>query len=635
MKWFLPLPARLVLHCSGAPRRKLFGSSRAIAYLIEEGHPTLTLSPTHSLTSRGTQHYQPSAASNQATRSSGTEVSRLLTQCCSLLLCVRRVVSGFLALIAFEEADAQLRGLPSPSPPPSLAPSSGNTVSPAMDALEAERSRLLAVRHHCMVALLDQLDVLSLPPLSFPPDIAFLRSHLLHMLYSVGKGRLLLLRCLMRLPPPHTFDIVSILAANLTSTCTPAAASRVDEQFAVLAADILYAAPMHTANVAYSHFIQPSTQPSALVSAVKSKMGCMFLQVIAKKGQDMRLHYDTSATQQSQSQTQPSNGQEGAVAELSSASPAAISLSGSILSPPRLSSVSADFAVWASLTGELLRLLSGQWAAVFSDLPNTANTVAAKPSSASAAASSPLPSISLASARAMWDLVSLLLSHITASASHAPADDESVQAKRQLDGLIVELRPLMRQYLTVTYQLDSSSAERLEPAASIAAPFVPSATAAAVVVAAAASAELISAPRLLPLPHSSLLYACSVLLAEDDTALSDAQTAHKRSEEKVRAFIAAKQQRLSQHYNTRQRAPYNVHLQRQGPPAHSARGVSTRSGSSQPHSGFKAYPQQSRAGLPHTSLQQHNNDAIAPGVQQLAVSKSQPGSYAFAAASKA
>ena len=181
---------------------------------------------------------------------------------------------GFLALIAFEEADAQLRGLPAPSVD-STAASSG---------VESERLRLSAVRHHCMVALLDQLDILSLPPLSFPPDTAFLRSHLLHMLYAVGKGRLLLLRCLMRLPPPHTFDLVGILSASLSATCTPTAASRVDEQFAVLAADVLYAAPIHAANIAYSHFVAPHNH-SQLVALVRAKMGCMFLQVLAKKGQ--------------------------------------------------------------------------------------------------------------------------------------------------------------------------------------------------------------------------------------------------------------------------------------------------------------------------------------------------------------
>ena len=553
-----------------------------------------------------------------------------------MLCCACCVLSGFLALIAFEEADAALRGLPPPLPPPTADSGSADKASSA--SLEAERSRLMAVRHHCMVALLDQLDVLSLPPLSLPPDLSFLRSHLLHMLYSVGKGRLLLLRCLMRLPHPHTFDIVSLLASNLAATCTPSSRSRVDEQFAVLAADVLYAAPVHTANIAYSHFIQPNTH-SQLVAVVRSKMGCMFLQVLAKKGQDMRQAYDTA--QQQQQPPPPS--------ALSPSSSAAA------VSSPRLSSVSADFAVWSSLTGELLRLLSGQWAAVFEQLPNNATTASHTATKAAAAASSsssssPQLQLSLASARAMWDLVALLLSHITAAARHTPTDEESEQASQQLSSLIAELRPLMRRYLISTYQLEGGSEEKKQveqfasASASAAGPAASPVTAAAVVAASTAS-ESTSAPKLLPPPHSSLLYACSVLLPSDDIILPAAQTAHRRSEESVRAFIAAKQARLAEQYSGHRHgrpaaaARYHAQPQLLGGAPTALREQNTR-GSSQHHSANgSSYPQQRRAPPPqqkYQQAQQHPSSKPTEAVaQQSARSKSQPGSYAFAAAWKA
>ena len=573
-----------------------------------------------------TQH----AARRSSTNIDSTLATTALIQLC-WLICACWVSSGFLALIAFEEADAQLRGLPPPLPP-----SSASAADPASSALEEERSRMLAVRHHCMVALLDQLDVLSLPPLSFPPDIAFLRSHLLHMLYSVGKGRLLLLRCLMRLPHPHTFDVVGILASNLATTCTPSSPSRVDEQFAVYwRPTCCTPTPMHTANIAYSHFVQPSAQPQ-LVAIVKSKMGCMSLQVLAKKGQDMRHAYNTA--QQQQQQPQMTVGQDTVQHELTPAlSSPPSSLSGPTVSSPRLSSVSADFAVWSSLTGELLRLLNGQWAAVFSDLPNNATNATVKPASASAPAANPHSPPSLASARAMWDLVALLLSHITATASHTPADQESEQAQQQLASLIAELRPLMHHHLTATYQLDASGEEEVQQqSASSAVPAV-SPMITAVVVAAAAGSGVSSPPRLLPLPHSSLVYACSVLLPADDTTLPAAQTAHRQSEERVRAFIAAKQARLSQQYGSRQRAHYHSPSHHGGSSQTAAAKGQSAQTSSQHHAGHNGHAQQQRRGpLSHRQPrhpQQQSNQPTALA-QQTAMSKSQPGSYAFAAAGR-
>ena len=487
-----------------------------------------------------------------------------------------------------------------------------------------------------MVALLDQLDVLSLPPLAFPPDTAFLRSHLLHMLYSVGKGRLLLLRCLMRLPHPHTFDIVSILAASLSSTCTPSSPSRVDEQFAVLAADVLYAAPMHTANIAYSHFLQPHSH-TQLVALVRAKMGCMFLQVLIKKGQDMSHAYSTQ---------QPGSG---STDDSLSAAPSTSSPPSAASSRLRLSSVSADFAVWLSLTAELLRLLNGQWAAVFDNLPNSANSPAVAENKPNAAAAATVPSApshgSLVSARAMWDFVSLLLSHLTATASRSPADDESEQAAQQLAILVEELRPLIRHYLIATYQLtidghSTEEAEQAEQAAHSAGTASSPATAATVVAAAAAAAgQSTSPPKLLPLPHSSLLYACSVLLPPSDPILPAAQAAHRRSEEKVRAFIATKQARLNQHYSTRQRGQHHHHAAAAavhrgggvGGTQTAWRGLPSRGGPQ--HLGHNSHAQQ-RRGSP-TQQQFHQSNQPAIGAQQTATSKSQPGSYAFAAAGKA
>ena len=460
-----------------------------------------------------------------------------------------------------------------------------------------------------MVGLLDQLDILSLPPMSFPPDLAFLRSHLLHMLYSVGKGRLLLLRCLMRLPQPHTFDVVSILASNLPATCTPASPSRVDEQFAVLAADVLYAAPMHLANIAYSQFLHLSAH-TQLVTAVKSKMGCMFLQVLAKKGQDMRAAYNTTQ----QRQLQETAGEADTVQHRPAPSP---TLSDSTVTFPRLSSVSADFAVWSYLTSELLRLLSGQWAAVFSDLPKLANHA---PATHTANSSSSAAQPSLASARAMWDLLSLLLSHITAVTSHTPTDDEAEQASQQLASLIAELTPLLHRYLTLTYQLDGSRTEELKQSA-------PAAVTAAAVVAASTSIPS-SPPRLLPPLHASLLYACSVLLSPDDPTLSAAQSAHRESEEAVRAFIAAKQARLSLQYSNRQQAQHHT-----APTAPaSLRGQSTRGGSHY-HATHNGYPQQRRGPASQSQSQPSKQSTAAIG-QHSATTKSQPGSYAFAASGK-
>ena len=308
--------------------------------------------------------------------------------------------------------------------------------------------------------------------------------------------------------------------------------------------------------------------------------------------------------------------------------------------PPRLSSVSADFAVWSSLTGELLRLLSGQWAAVFSDLPNTAqqhSSATNTPTAATAHASSqPHAPPSRASARAMWDLVSLLLSHATASAAHTPHDEQSAQASEQLDALVAELRPLLRHYLTVTYQLDGDKAaagggsgeqkEAVEPAASSSA----APPTAAQVVAANGSGAV---PRLLPLPHASLLFACSVLLPSDDATLPAAQAAHRQSEERVRAFIAAKQARLSLHYHnghSRQR-PAQHHAQSHHATG-AARGHNTRLGAQQ-SSGYPGYNPQRHAAL-QQQPQPQQQQRMQAAAQQPAV-KSQPGSYAFAAAGRA
>ena len=617
--------------CSALPRRKLFGSSRAIAYLIEE---------------------------------------------------------AYFALIALEEADSALGQLPpqpqtaptaagangtGPTPPSAAAasPSSASSTAPPVlsspstepAALTAEHHRLLMVRHQCLVALLDALDVLSLPPPTFPPDTALLRAHLLHLLYPLPKGRLLLFRSLTRLSPPHTFDLLFVLTANLSALCTPPQPSLHDEQLAITIADILYTMPHSTVNLTYAQLIMaPTSAPpplppldadspplppavSSLVSVLRSKLGCMVVQVLVKKGQELHSMWMT--------QRPPSN----------TATP-------STPLPPHLAQLSHDLSLWESLTGELLQRLDGHWPIALHGLSTHAHPQPTPSSSSSVSL--------LSSARAMWELLSQLLSHLTTPAPFAAMDPTSAApaaASLPEDSqgplpsapspqygagrdaalfhrLVTQLTPLFRAYITHAYIQPSphGSSPPLQPSSSgqLSSPSPTSAAAgdgrsggasagpaglqssfASAAAAAGPPAGVAAPPSLLPALSPSLMFLASVLFssspsaAEDAQLLTRAQQAQRASEDAARAFIA---QKRSIRQQQQQRTPHR----HQHPQHHQLHQQQYQLHQRTHHS-----RQQTTAAASPPNHPRQQPPPFQPANAAASPVKSAPGSYAFIAANKA
>ena len=565
---------------------------------------------------------------------------------------------GFLALIAFEEADDGLHQLPAaPPPPPHAAAESASTGPSPLEAASRgpsverpesafERRRLSSLRHHCMLALLDQLDVLSLPAPSLHSDPAYLRGHLVHLLYGLPKGRLLLLRALLCLSPPHSTDLVYVLTSNLPALCSPAQPTQTDEQLAVAVADALYATPHATVNLTFAQLMMappsPTAPPSAaaalagpplsaavasLLSVLRSRLGCMVVQVLLKKGQELHALWMGRA-----------------------AAP---------LPPHHLAALSHDLGLWESLMAELVQRLEGRWVQALHGLPALS---APQPASLSSALpSSAAPVTVAASARAMWELLAQLLSHLCSPAPFAAPESEangsasetepSPSANDHADGphsgagrdpalyrrLMAELGPLFRAYLRSVY-LGAAP----EAAGASEAPAAPAPTASAAPASfAAAAAAAGTAPALLPALSPSLLFVASALLpssSPDDVALlAQARAAQSASESAVRAFIQQKRQQKQ----TQQQQRFG-HAQRGAYPPQTNAYSRPQAAPQQLHA-FHAQPRLWQQSHPqHRSPQPRPSPTSSPAVagsgsravppSRAPLPVSAPGSYAFVAA---
>ena len=357
-------------------------------------------------------------------------------------------------------------------------------ASPSPASLSAERHRLSLLRHQRLLELMEQLDLLSLPlPFSLPPDSLSLSQHLLNLLYELPKGRLLILRSLQRLPPPHSLHCLVLLNARLPATTSPPSHSKQDEALAVLLAELLYSAPPALLLLCYSQLLHPPTLQQ-LVDVARTKLGCMLLQVFMRRGHDM--------------EQQPQQPQQ-----------------------PPLPQLQHELQLWASVTQRWLAALEGRWQQVLDGLPSRQQTAAASASSLSfspAWPSSSPPMSPLASARAVWDLLSQVLAHLSAQPAEAAA----------LQRLRAELEPLLRSFLLSAYRFEQE-AEAEDTAAA-------------------------AAPVLLPVLSPSLLSLCLAVLPADDPLPGQAVAAQKQSEAAVRRFIADRQQRASRQQQ-QQRVP--------------------------------------------------------------------------------
>ena len=524
-------------------------------------------------------------------------------------------------------------------------------------ALTAERQRLMAVVHHFMVALLDQLDLLNVPPPTFPPDTIALRAHLLHLLYPLPKGRLLIFRSLLRLSPPHTFALLFVLTSNLPTLCHPPQPTQMDEAFAQSIAEGLYTLPHSTVNLSFAQLIMAPPEGGAesavesLVSVLRSKLGCMAVQVFIKKGQELYSLFQ---------QQRP---------------PPGVALSQSTL-PPHLLALTRDLSLWESLTGELMKRLEGQWGRVLDLLPiptqpTPATTMTARGGGGSGgkqggSSQSPPAHLLVASARAMWDLLSQLLTHLSTphpfappqegqesdgattggavegaapgGAGGAPGGDVAGRSGKKranagagrdaalYDRLVQDLTPLFKRYLRSTY-LDSPPPPpptSTVPSPVISSPPSSSSTPSATPATFASVVTPAPPPVLLPALSSSLLSVAEVLLfsSEEDWALlEEAHKAQKASEDAVRAFISNKR-RIKQQQHQHHYPPHQQHSSH--PPSHSPHYQQTsRHHSSPSHS----HPRSHFAAAPSSSSPMVR---VAPPPV-----KSAPGSYAFIAAQKA
>ena len=299
------------------------------------------------------------------------------------------VEEGIRCLMDIEDIDSVLASLP---PPQAM-----------MDGPAAfERMRLEQQKHASIQRLCESLDVeMQADPqgLDSAPPQYISEDHLLFKFAKLPKGRLLIFRALLLLPPAYAYHILYVLVWDLKCLALATDPTSTDDRLASVAAEIMYNMPFPRVAWCFETMLRQQ-QLSTLVPVLRSKIGCAFAMAFMKKGHDERASVLAGGDA-------PSEGSAGAASS------------------------------WRAAYTSLLSQLVGHVDALTSAPP----AVSERKSKAELKEAAPVPSTvapaGLASEVMLWELVAAVLSHATAE-QRAPLMPE-IRYRWQFQALVFEL----------------------------------------------------------------------------------------------------------------------------------------------------------------------------------------------------